>query len=130
MFTLTMAVPEGAAGRSLSFPTVQTCREGQAAWVQVPAPGQDHDDLERPAPTVAVVPAAESGGQADHHPADAAESGDAGVDTMVTDASPSGTRALAVIGLGAGVAGCSPGARPAVGRPSSDLTCALIRRLG
>ncbi len=39
----------------LYFPVVQRCGDTEVAWVQVPAEGQDEDDLERPAPIVTVV---------------------------------------------------------------------------
>ena len=37
-------------GSTLSFPTIQTCEEGETAWIEVPAAGHDADDLDRPAP--------------------------------------------------------------------------------
>nr|WP_157342713.1 YcnI family protein [Nocardioides sp. MAH-18] len=44
------------AGTTLSFPTIQTCEQGQSAWTEVPAGGQDPEQLDRPAPTLVVTP--------------------------------------------------------------------------
>lgn len=55
VFVLSVAIPEDAAGTTLFFPTIQTCEAGETAWIEIPAEGQDHDDLESPAPGVAVV---------------------------------------------------------------------------
>ena len=63
-FELSLQLPEDAAGKTLYFPTVQTCAVGESAWVQIPAAGQDPHDLELPAPSVTVV--ASSGGSAGH----------------------------------------------------------------
>lgn len=46
-----------AVGETLVFPTVQTCQEGESAWIQVAADGEDPHDLELPAPTVTVTEA-------------------------------------------------------------------------
>ena len=43
------------------FPTIQTCEQGEAAWIEVPADGQDGDELELPAPAF-VLTAADGGG--------------------------------------------------------------------
>lgn len=53
-FELSLQLPVEAAGTTVAFPTVQTCEQGEAAWVQVPADGQDPDELELPAPTIEV----------------------------------------------------------------------------
>jgi periplasmic copper chaperone A len=55
---LSLKLPE-EEGATLVFPTVQTCAKGQTAWTEVAAEGQDHDDLEHPAPTVTITAAAE-----------------------------------------------------------------------
>jgi uncharacterized protein YcnI len=70
VFVLSVAIPEDAAGTTLFFPTIQTCESGETAWIEIPAEGQDHDDLESPAPGVAVV----EGGDDEHgHAEEAAE---------------------------------------------------------
>lgn len=65
-FELSVKLPE-AAGQTLYFPAVQTCTEGETAWVEIAAEGQDADELEHPAPfvtlaseTAEVTPAASS----------------------------------------------------------------------
>lgn len=54
-FELSLKLPDDAAGKTLDFPTVQTCEEGETAWVQTPAEGQDADELEAPAPQLTVT---------------------------------------------------------------------------
>lgn len=54
-FVWSMQLPEGTAGETLYFPTVQTCEEGETAWIQIPEEGEPGDDLEHPAPSVTVT---------------------------------------------------------------------------
>ena len=54
-FELSLQIPEDAAGRTLAFPTIQTCEEGSTAWTEVAADGQSEDDLEHPAPAFVVT---------------------------------------------------------------------------
>ena len=61
VFVLSVPIPEDAAGTTLYFPTIQTCEAGETAWIEIPAEGQDHDELEAPAPSVAVVESAGDG---------------------------------------------------------------------
>lgn len=49
------------AGHVLAFPTIQECDGGQAAWTEVPKPGQDPHALAHPAPTLTILAAAEGG---------------------------------------------------------------------
>lgn len=56
-FELSVQIPDDAADTTLFFPTVQTCEQGEAAWVQIPEEGQDGPELEEPAPSVDVVAA-------------------------------------------------------------------------
>lgn len=49
------------AGATLAFPTIQTCEQGEAAWIEVPADGQDPDRLERPAPSFRLTGGAAEG---------------------------------------------------------------------
>jgi hypothetical protein len=46
---------------------IQYCGDESVAWVEVPAAGQSHDDLERPAPEFVVVDAAATDGHTDGH---------------------------------------------------------------
>lgn len=43
------------AGTVLPFKVVQTCPDGEVAWVNVAGPGEDPHDIDHPAPTVTVV---------------------------------------------------------------------------
>ncbi|MBL0934904.1 MAG: YcnI family protein [Rhizobiaceae bacterium] len=50
--------PALKAGETLYFPVVQECPGGLAErWIEVPAEGQSADDLEMPAPGVAIIEA-------------------------------------------------------------------------
>lgn len=60
-FELSVKLPDDAAGSTLYFPTVQTCEEGETAWVQLPAEGQDPHELALPAPSIEVVAASGEG---------------------------------------------------------------------
>ncbi|MDQ3542860.1 MAG: YcnI family protein, partial [Actinomycetota bacterium] len=63
-FVLSVPIPKDAA--TLYFPTIQTCEAGETAWIEIPADGQDGEELEAPAPSIAVVePAAEDDGHGD-----------------------------------------------------------------
>ncbi|MBN0038902.1 YcnI family protein [Cellulosimicrobium cellulans] len=57
---LSLKLPD-AAGETLVFPTVQECAEGESAWVQVPADGEDGHDLELPAPLFELTAAGGDG---------------------------------------------------------------------
>lgn len=63
-FTLSVKLPAGKPGDSVAFPTIQKCAEGMTRWIQVPAEGEDPDELEDPAPAVTLTEAGE-----DHHAA-------------------------------------------------------------
>lgn len=60
-FELSLQIPEDAADTTLYFPTVQTCEQGETAWVQIPEEGQDGHELDAPAPSVDVVAASDAG---------------------------------------------------------------------
>lgn len=62
-FVLSLTLPE-TPGEMAYFPTIQTCETGETAWIEIPAEGQDHDDLESPAPAVEIVEPTEA---ADSH---------------------------------------------------------------
>lgn len=61
--TLSVKLPAGEEGESVHFPTVQSCEKGQTRWIQIPAEGENSDELESPAPAV-VLTAAEGGHEA------------------------------------------------------------------
>ena len=54
-FELSLRVPEEAAGQTLYFPIVQTCTSSEHPWIEVPAEGQDPDELASPAPSITVT---------------------------------------------------------------------------
>lgn len=53
-FDLSVKYGKDTAGTTLAFPVVQSCVQGQTDWTQVPAAGQDPEQLDTPAPTVHV----------------------------------------------------------------------------
>lgn len=57
---LRVTLPEDAAGETIYFPTVQTCEEGETAWIQIPEEGEDGEELEAPAPALTVTEASEA----------------------------------------------------------------------
>ena len=46
-----------AVGSTVYFPTVQECANGAERWIEIPAEGQNPDDLEGPAPAVKLIEA-------------------------------------------------------------------------
>jgi uncharacterized protein YcnI len=103
-FELSVKLPE-EEGRTLAFPTIQTCEKGETAWVELAAEGQDVEDLEHPAPALTISAAEEEGDRGD---AAATASASAGV-AAPEAAEDEDSKALAVIGLGAGVLGLLAG---------------------
>ncbi|WP_193614846.1 YcnI family protein [Nocardioides lijunqiniae] len=102
-FELSLQLPD-AAGETLVFPVIQTCQQGETAWVEVPAEGQDPEELERPAPTVTITEATGDahGGAAEESAAEGTEA----ASPASADAEESGgSDAIAYAGLGAGVLG-------------------------
>ncbi|MGA9277428.1 YcnI family protein [Ilumatobacter sp.] len=83
-FELSMAMPADAAGQTISFPTIQTCEEGETAWIEIPAEGQDPHDLDAPAPGIAVIAATDDGGE---HSGDDGDDANAADDAIVEEAS-------------------------------------------
>ncbi|MEW1834351.1 DUF1775 domain-containing protein [Microbacterium sp. NPDC079995] len=50
----------GVGGTDIAFPVTQVCETGETAWTQIAEDGQDPDDLESPAPIVAVAAASDA----------------------------------------------------------------------
>lgn len=104
-FELSVLLPQDAAGTTLYFPAVQTCEQGETAWVQLPAEGQDADQLDHPAPSLTVTAPGEPG-QASGEEADTGSAA-AGTDAAAT--SPAGDDAggdpLALVALVVGSLG-------------------------
>jgi periplasmic copper chaperone A len=61
-FVLSLALPD-TPGETVYFPTIQTCEEGETAWIEIPAEGQGEEDLDAPAPAVTII----EGTGGDHH---------------------------------------------------------------
>ncbi|MEU8076697.1 YcnI family protein [Catellatospora citrea] len=98
VFELTVQLPE-AKGTKLAFPTIQTCAQGEAAWIEVAQDGQNVAELELPAPSFII---SEPDEDTAHHPS----TGDAHSLHSTATAPASGTdRALTLAALAAGVLG-------------------------
>jgi uncharacterized protein YcnI len=53
-FELALRLPADV-GKALVFATIQTCEKGESAWIEVPAAGQNAEDLELPAPAFVLT---------------------------------------------------------------------------
>jgi uncharacterized protein YcnI len=106
---LSVKLPD-AAGKTLYFPTLQNCEEGQTDWSQIPQEGQDEDALKSPAPSVAVSAAAADGHAADGHAAAASDSTESGATVQAAAVTDSGAQARSWGGLVAGIGGLVLGA--------------------
>lgn len=104
-FELSLQLPEDAAGKTLSFPTVQTCEDGKTSWTEIPAEGQSSDDLEHPAPSITVS------AQDDADASDAAGSAtSAGSEDMAEHPSHGPSTGLVITSLVIGALGLVTGA--------------------
>ncbi|MBM7818133.1 uncharacterized protein YcnI [Cellulosimicrobium cellulans] len=104
---LSLKLPD-AAGDTLVFPTVQECVDGETAWVQVAAEGEDGHDLEAPAPLVELTAA-----EGDGHDAAAetvADDADAAASAEPADGSDGAPAALTWTALVLAAAGLVLGA--------------------
>lgn len=97
---LSVKLPD-TAGKTLYFPTLQNCEQGQTNWAEIPKDGQDAHSLKAPAPSVAVTAADPAAG--DSHMAASISTEQA---ASVTD---DGSQARSWAGLIAGVAGLGLG---------------------
>ena len=118
---LSVKLPAGQEGESVYFPTIQRCEKGQTRWIQIPAEGENPDELEDPAPAV-VLTAAEgghggAGSEAGQGAAQPAASVQAASVSSEDDGAPMwlAITALAVgaLGLLAGIGGLMAGRRRA-----------------
>jgi uncharacterized protein YcnI len=119
-FELSFQVPD-AEGELLSFPTIQTCEKGETAWTQIPADGQDEDELESPAPGFTILAASGEGHHGDEAAHEDEESADGaaepasdeapGAEGTAADADDAagGSSALGWAGLVAGLLGLAAG---------------------
>lgn len=123
VYTATTPLPEGqrdalelslqlpdSPGETLAFPAVQTCEEGETAWTEIPAEGQDASELERPAPSFVITEADGAVGH-DTESSDGDGHGDSADNTASANAESSGDggatlgwigAVLGALGLGAG----------------------------
>lgn len=102
-FELSVRMPD-TPGDTLAFPTVQTCEEGEHAWVQLAAEGEDPGDLDEPAPLVTVTePSAENNpsSQDDSAAEETVEAASQGDDES-NNALAIGALAAGVLGIGVG----------------------------
>ena len=69
-----------------ALPVIQYCGDESVSWIEIPAEGQSHDDLEYPAPTFTVVEAVADGhgGADDHSDGKDEEADDAAAESAAT----------------------------------------------
>lgn len=89
-------------GEELTFPAIQKCEQGETRWIEVPGPGETEDDLEAPAPVLALTEVAEEGHAAGEEPEGATEPGEGDEEATSDDDDSNGLSiaALVVGGLG------------------------------
>ena len=80
---LVVAFPQSTAGETVAFPVLQQCAQGETAWTELAAEGQDPHELEAPAPLVTVGAVADEA--QDEH---ASASGDAATETPASAPDP------------------------------------------
>jgi len=104
-FEVSLQLPADAAGTTLYFPTVQSCEVGENAWIEIPADGQDAEELASPAPALEVTAA--TGDAHSHGTAPEATAGEHGAadDHAATDAAASPALPIAIAGLVVGAIG-------------------------
>lgn len=116
-FELSFQVPD-AEGEMLTFPTIQTCEDGETAWTEVAAEGQDSDELDSPAPAFEILAASGEGhGHGDEASTEdsTGEGADQAADTSGEEAEAEATATtedssmLGWMGLGAGLLGLAAG---------------------
>jgi uncharacterized protein YcnI len=100
-FELSLQLPE-KAGETLAFPAVQTCEKGETAWTEVPAEGQDAEELEHPAPAFEITQAVDEGEGGSHSSSASAP------EAEPDDDSDTGTT-LGIIGVVLGALGLAAG---------------------
>jgi uncharacterized protein YcnI len=54
-FVIVAKLPD-TPGQTIYFPVIQQCAKGETRWIEIPAQGQNADDLKRPAPSVTLGP--------------------------------------------------------------------------
>ncbi|RWZ50951.1 DUF1775 domain-containing protein [Labedella phragmitis] len=109
-FTLSVPLPDGAAGDVLAFPVLQTCEVGSTSWDEETVEGED--EPEHPAPVITLTEASDDAhghGASDTEDAagsDASGAGESGGTASPTSDPATGTAiGLGVAGLVVGLAG-------------------------
>lgn len=97
---LSVKLPD-TAGKTLYFPTLQNCEQGETNWAEIPKDGQDPHSLKAPAPSVAVT-------AADTVTADGHTAASVAME-QAASVSDNGSQARSWAGLIAGVAGLGLG---------------------
>lgn len=113
-FELTVQLPDDV-GATLVFPIIQTCVQGESAWIEVAQDGQDVVDLELPAPDF-VISAAGEGGCGDLTTAAATTSDSESDDRSAAAPDSQGADALMIDALAAGLLGSVLGGAALVGQ--------------
>ena len=103
-FELSMQMPADAAGQTLYFPVIQTCEQGETAWIEIPEAGQDAEELEAPAPSIQVV-AADAAPDAAAADASDAALADGATASAESDDDGGSSNGLAIAALVAGIGG-------------------------
>ncbi|GGI02938.1 YcnI family copper-binding membrane protein [Egicoccus halophilus] len=93
----------GEAGQTLYFPTVQTCTEGESAWIEIPESVEGWGELDKPAPYVTLEAAAGGHGAATPVDAELASANSAASATAAAGALTWAALALGLLGALAGV---------------------------
>lgn len=104
-FGLSFQVPD-VAGKTIYFPTIQTCEKGETAWVEIPADGAE--EPEHPAPAYRVLPALTEGASSTTKPT-AAELSDSTAPSAAAADDEGQDNGLAIAGLVAGLLGLGVG---------------------
>jgi hypothetical protein len=107
VFPISLKMPD-AAGTKLAFPIVQTCVEGETAWITVPKDGEA--EPEHPAPVVSLTnaPAADDDGNVDTATPVSSADGNADVATAASTDDDGGD-GLAIAGIVVGALGLAAG---------------------
>ncbi len=74
---------EGTPGDTLYFPTVQTCDNGEAAWIEIPS--EEGEELDMPAPAVTLTEASDGHGHSDDAADDEEMTDDEATDDETTE---------------------------------------------
>jgi len=104
---LSLQVPEAAAGKTLYFPIIQECTEGESAWIEIPNDGEDGEELAKPAPAIVVSAAAEGGGHgaADGEATEVSASAETVAAAPVAATTESSSNGIAIAGVVLGALG-------------------------